>query len=44
MSGESLYRRLLGPDFERLPEALRRSHGAADGGAGAGVAADAGRR
>jgi len=37
VSGESLYRRLLGPDFDRLPEALRRFHGAADGGVGAGV-------
>jgi uncharacterized protein DUF4166 len=33
----SLYRRLLGPDFDRLPLALRAFHDAAGGGSGAGV-------
>ncbi|HVE77318.1 MAG TPA: DUF4166 domain-containing protein [Gemmatimonadaceae bacterium] len=37
MSGPSLYRRLLGRDFERLPEALRRFHDSVGGGSGAGV-------
>jgi hypothetical protein len=33
----SLYRRLLGPDFDRLPPVLRAFHDAAGGGSGAGV-------
>jgi hypothetical protein len=33
----SLYRRLLGPDFDRLPLALRTFHDSAGGGSGAGV-------
>jgi hypothetical protein len=33
----SLYRRLLGPDFDRLPPALRAFHDSAGGGSGAGV-------
>jgi hypothetical protein len=33
----SLYRRLLGPDFDRLPPALRAFHDSAAGGSGAGV-------
>ena len=37
MSGSSLYQRLLGPDFHRLPTALRRFHGSANGGVGAGL-------
>lgn len=37
MSTPSLYRRLLGRDFDRLPAALRRFHDAAGGGSGAGV-------
>jgi len=35
--GASLYRRLLGRDFDRLPEALRRFHGSAVGGVAAGL-------
>ena len=36
MTGPSLYRRLLGADFDRLPEVLQRFHGAADSAVGAG--------
>ncbi|HUG89850.1 MAG TPA: DUF4166 domain-containing protein [Planctomycetaceae bacterium] len=36
MSSGSLYRRLLGSDFERLPGGLRRFHDCPDGGRGAG--------
>ena len=38
VSGASLYQRLLGPDFDRMPGALRRFHGSRDGATGAGVA------
>jgi hypothetical protein len=37
VTAASLYRRLLGPDFERLPPALRAFHDSAGGGSGAGV-------
>jgi Domain of unknown function (DUF4166) len=37
MSYPGLYRRLLGRDFDRLPEALRRFHDTAGGGSGSGV-------
>ena len=37
MTAASLYRRLLGPDFDRLPSALRRFHDAPDGGSAVGV-------
>jgi hypothetical protein len=37
VSGPSLYRRLLGRDFDRLPAALRGFHDSAGGGSGAGV-------
>lgn len=37
MSPPTLYQRLLGPEFDRLPLALRSFHGSAEGGSGAGV-------
>lgn len=37
MTFVSLYRRLLGPDFDRLPLVLRTFHDSAGGGLGAGV-------
>jgi hypothetical protein len=37
VTSASLYRRLLGPDFDRLPPALRRFHDASGGGSAAGV-------
>lgn len=37
MSAVSLYRRLLGPDFDRLPAALRGFHDTTTGGSGTGV-------
>jgi hypothetical protein len=37
VTSPSLYRRLLGPDFDRLPLALRVFHDAAGGGSGAGA-------
>jgi hypothetical protein len=37
VTSASLYRRLLGPDFDRLPPALRRFHDASGGASAAGV-------